>query len=173
MTNFGGSYEVPCIFFGWSNKQHMYGNFEAFPLRKIVHEVWVGKKSWPLTRWPPQTSYKWSYYIQPHKWPKINRFAWGYRDPTYRVFVEIPSGWLMGFPLYFCIFRNGPKWVHSTHANQPFFFQNNQVMGGFFFWRGDGISKLGAGFRIYSIFTPIWGRFPFWLIFFNWVETTS
>ena len=23
------------------------------------------------------------------------------------------------------------------------------------------------------IFTPIWGRFPFWLIFFRWVETTN
>ena len=23
------------------------------------------------------------------------------------------------------------------------------------------------------IFTPVWGRFPFWLIFFNWVETTK
>ena len=31
---------------------------------------------------------------------------------------------------------------------------------------------LGGGF-IFFIFTPIWGRFPFWLIFFNWVETTN
>jgi len=28
-------------------------------------------------------------------------------------------------------------------------------------------------FQICSIFTPIWGRFPFWLIFFRWVETTN
>ena len=28
-------------------------------------------------------------------------------------------------------------------------------------------------FQILSIFTPIWGRFPFWLIFFKWVETTN
>ena len=27
--------------------------------------------------------------------------------------------------------------------------------------------------QIFFIFTPIWGRFPFWLIFFNWVETTN
>ena len=26
-------------------------------------------------------------------------------------------------------------------------------------------------FQICSIFNPIWGRFPFWLIFFRWVET--
>ena len=25
----------------------------------------------------------------------------------------------------------------------------------------------------FFIFTPIWGRFPFWLIFFRWVETTN
>ena len=28
-------------------------------------------------------------------------------------------------------------------------------------------------FQIFFIFTPIWGRFPFWLIFFKWVETTT
>ena len=28
-------------------------------------------------------------------------------------------------------------------------------------------------FQIRFIFTPIWGRFPIWLIFFRWVETTN
>ena len=28
-------------------------------------------------------------------------------------------------------------------------------------------------FQISVIFTPIWGRFPLWRIFFNWVETTN
>ena len=28
-------------------------------------------------------------------------------------------------------------------------------------------------FQICFIFTHIWGRFPFWLIFFRWVETTN
>ena len=28
-------------------------------------------------------------------------------------------------------------------------------------------------FQIFFIFTPIWGRFPIWLIFFRWVETTN
>ena len=28
-------------------------------------------------------------------------------------------------------------------------------------------------FKIFFIFTPIWGRFPFWLIFFEGVETTN
>ena len=27
--------------------------------------------------------------------------------------------------------------------------------------------------NIFGIFTPIWGRFPFWLIFLRWVETTN
>ena len=35
------------------------------------------------------------------------------------------------------------------------------------------ICYLGGGFKICLIFTPIWGRFPFWLIFFRWVETTN
>ena len=28
-------------------------------------------------------------------------------------------------------------------------------------------------FQTFFIFTPIWGRFPSWLIFFRWVETTN
>ena len=28
-------------------------------------------------------------------------------------------------------------------------------------------------FQIFLIFTSIWGRFPIWLIFFRWVETTN
>ena len=41
---------------------------------------------------------------------------------------------------------------------------------------GKGVSGLTYysrwWFQIFFIFTPIWGRFPFWLIFFKWVETT-
>ena len=32
---------------------------------------------------------------------------------------------------------------------------------------------LGGGFKYFFIFNPIWGKFPFWLIFFKWVETTN
>ena len=28
-------------------------------------------------------------------------------------------------------------------------------------------------FQIFFMFIPIWGRFPFWLFFFRWVETTN
>ena len=28
-------------------------------------------------------------------------------------------------------------------------------------------------FQVFFIFTPTWGRCPFWLIFFKWVETTN
>ena len=31
----------------------------------------------------------------------------------------------------------------------------------------------GWWFQISFIFNPIWGRFPIWLIFFKWVETTN
>ena len=34
------------------------------------------------------------------------------------------------------------------------------------------LKKLGNGFKYFLIFILIWGRFPFWLIFFRWVETT-
>ena len=31
----------------------------------------------------------------------------------------------------------------------------------------------GWWFQTFFIFTPIWGRFPIWLMFFKWVETTN
>ena len=31
----------------------------------------------------------------------------------------------------------------------------------------------GSWFQVFFMFTPIWRRFPFWLIFFNGVETTK
>ena len=31
----------------------------------------------------------------------------------------------------------------------------------------------GWWFQAFFIFTPIWGRFPFWLLFIRWVETTN
>ena len=33
--------------------------------------------------------------------------------------------------------------------------------------------KTRSWFQIFFIFTPIWGRFPIWIIFFRWVETTN
>ena len=32
---------------------------------------------------------------------------------------------------------------------------------------------LGGGFKYFFMFIPIWGRFPFWLIFFRWVGSTT
>ena len=39
--------------------------------------------------------------------------------------------------------------------------------------RNERQSKSRWWFQIFFIFTPIWGRFPIWLIFFRWVETTN
>ena len=33
--------------------------------------------------------------------------------------------------------------------------------------------QTGWWFQIFFIFTPTWGRFQIWLIFFKWVETTN
>ena len=42
------------------------------------------------------------------------------------------------------------------------------------FWKHHtSLSYLGGGFKYAFIFTPTWGRFPFWLIFFKRLETAS
>ena len=40
------------------------------------------------------------------------------------------------------------------------------------FWTNQP-SKSRWWFQIFFIFTPIWGRFPVWLIFFKWVGSTT
>ena len=35
------------------------------------------------------------------------------------------------------------------------------------------VSITRCWFQIFLMFTPIWGRFPFWLIFFRWVGSTT
>ena len=41
--------------------------------------------------------------------------------------------------------------------------------------RGKNVVQLKTRwwFQIFFMFIPSWGRFPIWLIFFNWVETTN
>ena len=79
-------------------------------------------------------------------------------------------------PLY--IFGNNPPqmvflagskyWKVSRLWRLGFFGPNLQP------WIGISHSFLARWwFQIFLIFTPIWGRFPFWLIFFRWVETTN
>ncbi len=49
-----------------------------------------------------------------------------------------------------------------------------EISGSFFNpWKSLAQSKTRWWFQTFFIFTPIWGRFPFWLIFFRWVETTN
>ena len=55
-------------------------------------------------------------------------------------------------------FGNGPTW-----APKWWFSKGNLLFQG----------KSGWWFQWFFIFTPILGRFPFWLIFFKWVETTN
>ena len=42
-----------------------------------------------------------------------------------------------------------------------------------FLWSTRKINHSRWWFQLFFTFTPIWGRFPIWLIFFGWVETTN
>ena len=47
------------------------------------------------------------------------------------------------------------------------------VVGVIYEWRDQIQSTSGWWFPVFFMFTPIYGRFPFWLVFFRWVETTN
>ena len=65
-----------------------------------------------------------------------------------------------------------PMCLHYTHPSKKLLaggFSNNPL-----YTKMPRVHiKRGGGFKQFFIFTPIWGRFPFWLIFFKWVEITN
>ena len=90
------------------------------------------------------------------------------------------------------------RWVGKNHPTRkvlPCFFLNGNCGVGIVRWFESRVIKWGTPtliarmngtfegsslnsasgwwFQRFFIFTPIWGRFPIWLIFFRWVETTN
>ena len=55
--------------------------------------------------------------------------------------------------------REGKGGGHRSHSHQK---AEQRILALFGWW-----------FQIFFIFIPVWGRFPFWLIFFKGVETTN
>ena len=75
-----------------------------------------------------------------------------------------------------CLMTHWAYWaswnIWSGYVCPPGFHSSNSIDGLFwqeFFWR----ILPRWWFQTFFIFTPIWGRFPFWLIFFRWVATTN
>ena len=98
--------------------------------------------------------------------------------------------------LFLCLQVNDPLSHNPGSGNMAVFCKGNYYWGGAMFHLHDYGRKgnttfkkrsyiqnkgiefshllcLGGGFKYFFIFIPIWGRFPIWLIFFNWVETTN
>ena len=65
-------------------------------------------------------------------------------------------------------FHIGANYIGSTDKIIPF----TKKIPGTVVRSNLATTGLGCGF-IFFIFIPIWGRFPIWLIFFKWVETTN
>ena len=63
--------------------------------------------------------------------------------------------------------------VVYTCGGLTFLFFKSWICWRWCFTSCQGKSSSGWWFQIFFIFTPIWGRFPFWLIFSKWVETTN
>ena len=59
-----------------------------------------------------------------------------------------------------------PKNIPSTPLEEVFWMSRDLTIS-------SSNNLLGGGFKHFFIFTPIWERFPIWLIFFRWVETTN
>ena len=58
--------------------------------------------------------------------------------------------------------RVQPDGFHGELLKGRLYISYNEAKGGSGWW-----------FQRFFIFTPTWGRFPFWLIYFKWVETTN
>ena len=88
---------------------------------------------------------------------QLKWMIWGYHYFWKHPYVLKPAvtitAKLAGFK--FCQKNNPPKLAPTKMCNV------------------DGRQLSWWSFPIFFMFTPIWGRFPFWIIFFRWVETTS
>ena len=78
-------------------------------------------------------------------------------------------------------FANGCKWWSFTFLCQKTHFQSiftkpptkRRSFSSQELWTSEHNRSTGWWFRIFFVFAAVWERFPFWLIFFRWVETTN
>ena len=66
---------------------------------------------------------------------------------------------------------NDHKAKTKTEKSRRPFDDSNRRAFFLVFWHDSWVTRWW--FQTCFIFTPIWGRFPIWLIFFRWVETTK
>ena len=66
---------------------------------------------------------------------------------------------------------NHPFWVHFQWRNPRVSMTIPPFCWSWIKWLDSVIT--GWWFQRFFIFTPVWGRFPIWLILFRWVETTN
>ena len=93
---------------------------------------------------PCRCNEHWKLMRAPHVPPKMGGSGYVEEDA---VISSAPEGW---------------KWIHPQMRIRMYHAHNYTIL------------QLGGGnSNIFGNFTPIWGRFSFWLIFFNWVETTN
>ena len=92
------------------------------------------------------------------------RVTWTHEElpgcyPRLATVPDLPIMWLesMGIQRPLKCFEDMDWWVIMIYSNMLYLY----------------IYISGWWFQIFFIFTPIWGRFPIWLIFFKWVETTK
>ena len=141
-------------------------------LSQRLNEVtMVGNNLWPPKRGVNSTNLGWQ-YDQKNKAKTIwnsTKIQWS------RCF-----NWLKSHHLFLLVHRSAvyiaqrwPQRVMESPLLESFQLDHdckgaNDVMTKFV-----ELDQLGGGFKFFFIFTPIWGRFPFWLIFFKGVETTN
>ena len=85
----------------------------------------------------------------------------------YVVWIPFSSEHVHGISLSLCVCWR-PKMRRESRTCKVCSLFSKKVGGDVF-----GLTMARWRFQIFFIFTPIWGRFPFWLIFFKWVETTN
>ena len=64
-------------------------------------------------------------------------------------------------------------WLKSMGIQRPLTCFEDMDRGVIIIYSCINIYIPGWWFQIFFIFTPIWGRFPIWLIFFKWVGSTT
>ena len=152
----------------------------------------AGFFSWLKWGWT-SSSWKWDDTFFSHSSSKLNKlstlslfFLSGNPQWWISMFGKLKL-WRWWFSFQNLDWKNFSKEIHSisipNFEHESFFLPeldppkcfSKRMAVNSFWWESyfDNKKNLGGGFKYFFIFRPIWGRFPFWLIFFRWVGSTT
>ena len=138
--------------------------------------VWGCKGGWAVESYPRPVSWK---ATLSDEGGGVVRVGYVSEDLMWRFAGLVWLGWVFGLTCFVMVLfslssRSKFKIAsHSLRCLNPALKLPVANVQKLLLWRQQKTMFSRWWFQIFVIFTPTWGRFRYWLIFFKWVETTN